>query len=201
MKRIVPEPLASETVCARGARRIVEWVKADADRMRALEQAAVLELNDWCLAAGFVRNLVWDRLHGHSAATPLNDLDLIHFDAADSSAHRDRLLESRLRDRSSLPWSVKNQARMHVRNGDAPYISTADAMSYWVEVETAIGVRVDTAGEVELVAPLGLEGLFAMTITLNLRRARPQVFRERVRAKGWLRQWPQLKVVDAPLSS
>ncbi len=178
------------------AQMIFDWMQADPYRIQALNQAAELGLNDWCLAAGFVRNLVWDRLHDYPQPTALNDLDLIYFDPVEDSVERDKSLERRLRDRSSWPWSVKNQARMHERNGDSPYTNTSDAMSYWPEVETAIGVRVDNTGGLELLAPFGLEALFAMTITMNPRRSRPEIFRKRVTSKGWLQQWPQLQVVD-----
>ncbi|MFB5191381.1 nucleotidyltransferase family protein [Alicyclobacillus fastidiosus] len=30
---------------------------------------------------------------------------------------------------SSVPWSVKNQARMHIKDGHVPYNSTADGLS------------------------------------------------------------------------
>ncbi len=178
-------------------RMIIDWVQADPYRMQALDQAAALGLNDWCLAAGFLRNLVWDRLHDYPVPTPLNDLDLIYFDPAGDSVERDRSLERRLRARTSWPWSVKNQARMHLRNGDAAYTDTMDAMSYWPEVETAIGVRIDPSGGLELLTPFGLEALFAMTITMNPRRSGPEIFRKRVISKGWLQHWPRLHVVDA----
>ncbi|MDN3552018.1 nucleotidyltransferase family protein [Halomonas almeriensis] len=162
--------------------------------MAALEAARDLALPDWCLAAGFVRNLVWDRLHDFSAPTPLNDLDLIYFEPAVTNAARDRELQARLGESLALPWSVKNQARMHERNHDASYRSTADAMRHWVEVETAIGARLDAKGRVVLVAPLGLEPLFAGTITLNPERPRPRAFRHRLEAKGWQQTWPRLRV-------
>lgn len=69
----------------------------------------------------------------------------------------------------AFPWSVKNQARMHLRSGRQPYTSTDDTISYWVEVEveTAMGARLNASGDIELVAPLGLGALFTRTITLN----------------------------------
>ena len=73
--------------------RIVSWLRHDAERLEALEQAAGLGLPDWCLAAGFVRNLVWDQLHGRTQSTPLNDIDLIYFDNTSASGERDRELE------------------------------------------------------------------------------------------------------------
>ena len=179
--------------------RLVDWLKSDAERMSALTVAAELRLSDWCLSAGFVRNLVWDRLHGYAQPTPLTDLDLIHFDAHSPSAAADRALQARLGKRLDRPWSVKNQARMHQRNNDAPYHSTADAMRHWPEVETATGVRLDESGQLVIVAPFGLDALFAGTVTLNRRRPRPDAFRQRLNDKAWLHTWPQLQVVTQPL--
>ncbi|WP_136253959.1 nucleotidyltransferase family protein [Onishia niordana] len=174
--------------------QIKEWVKNDLERMEALTVAAALDLPEWCLAAGFVRNLVWDKMHGFSSATPLNDIDLIYFDSCDSRESVDREMEQRLTSASGLPWSVKNQARMHERNLDSPYDSTEDAMSYWVEVETAVGVALDGDGEVVLVAPFGVAPLFNCTITLNAKRPKPTDFNSRIGAKRWLEIWPKLVV-------
>lgn len=175
---------------------LIDWIESDHIRLDALHVAARLNLDDWCLAAGFVRNLAWDHLHGYPAPTPLADIDLIYFDPSDTSAERDAQLQDELRAVSALPWSIKNQARMHVRNNDRPYLSTAEAMRYWVEVETAVGARLNgTTGKVALVAPFGIESLFAATITMNPKRRKPEVFAARLRSKGWLKTWPLLRVV------
>ena len=50
--------------------QVIEWIESDRDRMEALELASTLGLNDWCLAAGFVRNLIWDKLHNKEVLTP-----------------------------------------------------------------------------------------------------------------------------------
>jgi uncharacterized protein len=179
----------------RNQARLLAWIAADAERMAALAEAAALDLPDWCLAAGFVRNLAWDRLYRPGRTTPLNDLDLIYFDPDDSRPARDRELEMRLRSQSGRPWSVKNQARMHLRNQDPPYRSCADAMRYWPEIETAVGVRLGLAdGELSLVAPFGVDALFAGTITLNPHRPKPAVFRQRLAEKRWLAHWPGLRL-------
>lgn len=175
--------------------KIAHWIAQDARRMQALTIAAELGLPDWCLAAGFVRNLVWDRIHGYSETTPLNDIDLVYFDPCDAAEARDRDIERGLREIADLPWSVKNQARMHQRNADQPYTSTAEAMSYWVEVETAVGVRLAKPGKIELLAPFGLNALMAGTVTINPKRPRREDFRHRMASKGWLERWPEL-IVD-----
>ncbi|MEM7563527.1 MAG: nucleotidyltransferase family protein [Pseudomonadota bacterium] len=175
--------------------RIVCWIEADDLRMAALRAAASLGLNDWCIAAGFVRNLVWDQLHGISAYTPLNDIDLIYFDPADTNETRDKALESELEQLISMPWSVKNQARMHIRNRDAPYCSTTDAMSFWVEVETAVGARLSSRGEVEIVSAFGVQSLFTKSITINSKRRKESDFLARIESKRWLDHWPELEIV------
>lgn len=162
--------------------------------MEALAIAADQNLPDWCLAAGFVRNLVWDRIHGRAKTTPLNDIDLVYFDPHDPTEARDLDIERVVREIADFPWSVKNQARMHQRNADQPYTSTADAMSYWVEVETAVGVCLDRNGKIDLVAPFGLDALMAGTVTMNSKRPKPADFRHRIASKGWLERWPRLIV-------
>nr|WP_320125573.1 nucleotidyltransferase family protein [uncultured Shewanella sp.] len=197
--------------------QLLEWIAQDCERVRALELALqcarIHSMPQWCLAAGFVRNLVWDRLHGFELS-PLNDIDLIYFCPLDISPERDLAIETYLNQLApELPWSVKNQARMHVRNQDMAYTSCVDAMSYWPELETAIGVSyqaVDTESDdqtqtcvgmknhpasydIELVAPFGLNSLFALKLSANPKRSL-SVFEHRVATKGWLTRYPYLSV-------
>lgn len=171
--------------------QIIKWIKQDPLRCEALEAASRLCLPDWCLAAGFVRNLVWDKMHGFGDLTPLNDIDLIYFDP-DFKFFEHKLLD-KLKSIADLPWSVKNQARMHVRNNDEPYLSTLDAMSYWVEEEAAVGVRMDS-GQLEIISSFGIDVLFNGTITLNQKRPKVDDFHQRISEKEWLKNWPNLKV-------
>jgi len=175
--------------------QIIEWIAQDDQRMAALRTARTLALNDWCLAAGFVRNLVWDRLHKHPQNTPLNDIDVVYFNPQELSAEADKLYEQRLDALAPhLPWSVKNQARMHVKYGREPYRSSSDAISYWVEIETAVGVRLNDNDKLELVAPLGVESLFDFTISANPKHGAPAVLLERARTKNWTGIWPGLRI-------
>ncbi len=179
-----------------GQRRhtIIGWIEEDPMRMLALRTAQQLALNDWCLAAGFVRNLVWDHLHDLADVTPLNDIDVIYFDPYDTSVATEKDLEQRLSSLAVLPWSIKNQARMHLKHHHAPYLSSSDAMSYWVETETVIGATLDHDGKVQLVAPMGTAALFEFSITANPRHGNPKVMLDRAASKGWLIRWPQLQL-------
>jgi len=164
--------------------------------MEALVLASTLNLSDWCLAAGFVRNLIWDKLHSKEVLTPLNDIDLIYFNSELIEEKEDLEHEVRLKSLSDFPWSVKNQARMHIRNNDQPYKSTSDAMSYWVEVETAVGAVYTKERGVTLVTPFGLNANFNNTITLNSKRPKPKDFVKRVSEKEWSTIWPNLAMIS-----
>jgi hypothetical protein len=174
--------------------QIITWIKQDALRMRALRAARQLGLQDWCLAAGFVRNMVWDRLHGYPQDTPLNDIDLIYFNAQHCDEKHDSHYQQHLSEVTELPWSVKNQARMHHRHDHPPYQSSREAMSYWVENETAIGVTLSQEGDISVIAPLGTDSLFNLHISPNPRHGNPQVLLQRAQSKAWLNQWPMLKM-------
>ena len=182
----------NHTTCATQIKR---WLEQDENRMQALKVAASLALNDWCLAAGFLRNMIWDKLHGLEVSTPLNDIDLIYFDLSNTSEETEKHYEIQLREMLARPWSVKNQARMHDRNHDLAYTSTLDAMSYWVEIETAIGCCLSPTGNIELIAPFGLSPLFNYTVTINQKRNKLADFNTRITEKKWLSQWPKLRVI------
>lgn len=172
---------------------IVKLVQQDKQRFKALECVRQLNLPDCYIAAGFVRNMVWD--HNHSKLTPLNDVDVIYYDKNELSEALCFEYERRLQ--SMLPaftWQVRNQARMHERNGDEQYSSSVDAMSYWPEKETAVALRVNGHDEIECTSAFGFDSLFENTITYNPKRNK-EVFEQRVLSKEWFLTWPKLVVV------
>lgn len=75
---------------------------------------------------------------------------------------------------------------MHIRINVSPYSSTSHAMKHWVELETAIGATLNRQGDIELVAPFGLEMLFSNTVTINTSRPKPIDFKQRIESKNWL---------------
>lgn len=178
--------------------RLQAIICADPQRLRILQLVRELDLPDCWVAAGFVRSAVWDHLHQRSDAPLPADIDVIWFERSQASAARDIELKRLLRHREErLQWSVKNQARMHLRNGDAPYASASDAMRYWPETATAVAVRLDGQGEVEVAAPLGLEDLFGLIVRPagRFKGEKQPIYQARLRSKNWLDTWPQLKVL------
>lgn len=177
------------------SRRLAAMIRADAPAMARLSAVRALGLPDWAIGAGFVRNLVWDRLSGHDTPSPLPDIDVLFHDLADLSTDREQALEAVLAARLPGPlWQVRNQARMHLRKGDPPYGSTLGAMARWLETPTAVAVRLGPGGTIEVLAPFGLADLFAMICrpTPAGRRHRDE-YDARVRQKNWQARWPALR--------
>ena len=173
---------------------IYQLIARDKQRQEALASVQKLDLPQCYVAAGFVRNLVWDHLHHYAVATALNDVDVIYFDANESTPDKCKEYELKLNEfMPQINWEVRNQAVMHIRNGDKPYQSTLDAMRYWPEKETAIAIRKRDSGELECIAAFGFESLFDCQITYNPKR-QYDIFQKRVKSKGWLTTWPKLTV-------
>jgi hypothetical protein len=171
----------------------------DKTRMALLAQVEALGLPDCWIAAGFVRAAVWDHLHREPATPPTGDIDVIWFDTDHASEDADREIERWLAERApDHVWSVKNQARMHLRNGDSRYASCEDAMRHWPETATSVAARLSD-GDVETLAPFGLADLFGLILrpTPAFAGAKLEAFQRRVAEKRWLETWPRLRVVTS----
>ena len=167
----------------------------DAVRMEALKAVAALGVEEYWIGAGFVRDAVWDRLHQLPLQPPGGDVDVVWFDDRHTNEDLDHRLEQRLRVMCPhVNWSVKNQARMHVRNHDPAYHSVEDALRHWPETATAVAVRLCGQARIDIVAPFGLEDLFALRLrpTPRFQHEKRAIFNERVRRKRWLVRYPQL---------
>ncbi|MEM8950418.1 MAG: nucleotidyltransferase family protein [Pseudomonadota bacterium] len=180
---------------------LIDLVRSDLAMMAALAAVRELSLPDGWIAAGFVRNRVWDHLHGYAKSTPLNDIDVVYFDSACLDEAVEKRFEAALHQRlAGLPWSVKNQARMAAINGDQPYRDTADALEHWCETPTPIGLRLIEEGGLQMLAPLGLEDLFALTVrpTPFAREHPPKLaqYKERMARKNWPGLWPGIRVLE-----
>lgn len=171
-------------------------ILGDPWRRSVLRTARDLGLPDCAIGAGFVRNTVWDHLHGYPAATPLLDVDVLYFDRSDVSPGREEEIERRLHSRQpGVPWQVRNQARMHLRNGDPPYRDTEDGIRNWLETATCVAVRLESDDALTIIAPWGTDDVLAL-------RSRPTprgkhhytAYLARMREKNWPSQWPKVRV-------
>ena len=100
-----------------------------------------LGLKDSWLAAGSVRNFIWNLLSDKSPFDIKTDVDVIFFDP-DISYEETVFLEKKLRENfPQYQWELKNQVYMHLHSPHtAPYTSSRDAMSKYPERCTAIGL-------------------------------------------------------------
>lgn len=170
----------------------------DPARCSVLAMVRSLELPDCWVGAGFIRNAVWDYLHDRPPARHAGDVDVIWFCRERAWPSEDQRLEAALRALDpSVDWSVRNQARMHGRNGDAPYASAFEAIGHWPETATAVAVRQTAEGACEIAAPFGLGDLFDPVLRPTPRFAagdKRAMYLERIRSKGWLAIWPRLRI-------
>jgi hypothetical protein len=177
---------------------IADIIAQDPVGMKQLRAVRELSLPDWCIAAGFVRNRVWDHLHGISPPRPPADIDVLFFNGADVSKEREAAYEAQLgRLMPGLPWQVRNQARMHVWKDLPPHTSTADAMTFWLETVTAVGVRLEADDSLSVIAPLGVEDLVGlMCRPTAFGRTRRDEYDARVASKRWRELWPKVRFLD-----
>ena len=185
---------------AEGARFVRYLLAHDAEAMLCLSAVAGLGLRDCWIAAGFVRNRVWDRLHGYAETTPLNDIDVIFHDPADRGLERESEIEAALaRICPGRPFEVRNQARMHEKSGDPPYPNTETALRSWMETPTTVAARLDTRGDIEFLHPFGMGDLLAMTVRPTPRWAdHLDQFDARMARKRWPEIWPRVQILRSP---
>ena len=178
--------------------RLARIVMSDSLRWRLLADVRSMGLPDCWIGAGFVRDAVWDALHGRPLSPPAADIDVVWFDPdTNDPAHDDAIEEALIARQPGFDWSVKNQARMHLRNADAPYASTEDALCHWTETATAVAVRRTADDRCEILAPFGLAALFELRLSPPQKcdDAKRKAFRRRVTAKRWLERYPKLNIV------
>lgn len=176
---------------------VLALIAGDPQKMAILRAVRSLGLSDWAIGAGFVRNPVWDAVSGKAMPTRPSDTDVLYYDADDLSPESETRLEARLRAMlpDVPPWSVTNQARVHVENGDPPYSSTEDALRCWLETPTAVAVRLEADNSLTLLAPHGLGDLFALTVRPTPRgHERIDAYRRRMAAKNFRALWPEVRI-------
>lgn len=164
--------------------------------LSVLQAVDGLELPDAWVCAGYLRNKIWDVLDDIS--TVVNDIDVIYFDEEDTSIVIEKRLEAQLKAvLPALPWSVKNQARMHEKNGLPPYYSSFDGVANFPETPTAVAIRLIN-NELEIMAPYGLSDLFCKYIRPTPIFAENSdlyaVYHERVSQKSWEEIWSDVIV-------
>jgi hypothetical protein len=92
---------------------------------------------------------------------------------------------------------VRNQARVHLWFEDhfgepyAPLVHTAEALERFAAPACAVGARLERGGELTIVAPFGLEDVFAMRLRPNPHREPKGMAKIVANARS---RWPEVTV-------
>jgi hypothetical protein len=183
------------------AARLAAILRQAPGLMRGLTVARDLALPDWLVFSGAVYQPVWNHLTGRPVEYGVKDYDLAYFDAADISWEAEDLVIAKVADAFEPPLGAmvepRNQARVHLwfeaRFGEAysPLAETAEALARFASPAFAVGARLEADGRLTIVAPFGLEDLFAMRLRPN--PARPTAGFARTAAAARAR-WPEVVV-------
>ena len=178
---------------------ILNQFTADKDLMTILTMIRSLQLKDSWLAAGSVRNFIWNYLSNQSGFDTETDVDVIFFDPAISY---EETLKIEIKLKENYPnynWELKNQVYMHIHNPNTePYRDSRDAMSKYPERCTAIGLRLLDNDQLELFAPYGLDDIlhFRVQPTPHFLTdpARKALYEQRLSKKNWQKKWNNLQI-------
>ena len=181
----------------------LDIVSGDALIHETLVRARNLGLPDWLIVSGALYNSVWNQLTGKFSGYGIKDVDLFYFDDSDLSYEaEDRMIAGAAAVFAGLPLpiEVRNQARVHLwypkkfGRSCPRYTSSSHSLRFFASRTHAVGVRYGADGQLELVAPFGLDDIFSFRITPNRVMDNQQTHEAKgARAKE---NWPEISVVD-----
>ena len=176
-------------------------LRASPRLMEVLRTCGELDLPDWLVFSGAVYQPVLNHLTGRDPDHGLKDYDLGYYDASDLSYEAEDAVIRRAAEAFPPPLraqvEVRNQARVHLwfehRFGEpyAPLASSAEALDRFVSPLFAVAVRLDRAGRLHILAPFGLEDLFALRLRPNPRRPTANFARAAASVKA---RWPEVVI-------
>lgn len=170
--------------------------------MTVMETARRLALPDWLVFSGAIYQPVVNHLTGRPLEFGLKDYDLVYFDAADISYEAEDAVIRQVAAAFEPPLrdlvEVRNQARVYLwfedKFGEAysPLSCSAEALERFTSSTFSVGARLEADGRMTIVAPFGLEDLFALRLRPNPVRATVGFPRT---AEAARRRWPELTIL------
>ncbi len=180
--------------------RLEAILRAAPSLMDVLETARRLDPPDWLLFSGAIYQRVLNHLTGRHPDYGIKDYDLGYFDP-DTSYEAEDVVIKRVARAFEPPLremvEVRNQARVHLwfeeKFGEpyTPLRSSAEALERFTSATYAVGARLEPDGRMTILAPFGLEDIFAL-------RLRPNPVRQTLgfqrTAEAAQRRWPELTI-------
>ena len=194
---IGPTPPGQDVKC----NRFAAIIRADPGLMHLLTCLRTLDLPQWRLVAGCLYQTVWNALTDRPRGAGIKDYDVIYFDADDLSWEAEDAVIRRVAAATQDcvgPVQVRNQSRVHLwfasRFGcNYPQLSCADkSLCYYASLVHAVGVRLAEDDRLDVVAPFGLDDVFAMRIRPN--RALDNAASHTDKAAKAKVAWPQVVI-------
>jgi hypothetical protein len=180
--------------------RLEAVLRASPTLMQVLTTLRQLDLPQWRLVSGSVYQTAWNELTGRDPDHGIKDYDVAYFDPDPSWDAEDAVIRKAAAAFSPAlaeKVEVRNQGRVHLwfegKFGEpyAPLGSADEAMRRYLCPAFTVGVRLEPDGKLDLLAPFGLDDLFAMTLRPNPNRPVNRANLLRVAEKLRLR-WPEL---------
>jgi uncharacterized protein len=183
--------------------RLEAILRATPRLMQVLRTARALALPGWMVFSGAVYQPVLNQLTGRPVDYGLKDYDLAYHDAADLSYEAEDAVIRRAAaafapDLAALV-EVRNQARVHLWfaqkfPGEADYGPlgcSEDALLRFASATFAVGVRLEVDDRLTVLAPFGLDNLFALRLRPNPLRPTPGFARAAASVQA---RWPEVVV-------
>lgn len=173
-------------------RRILEIVQNSNRITSIIQTIKLINTENLMLTGGSLRNIVWNYLHYFTEEYELEDCDIIFYNPTNLSRAYEKSIKDKLEYfNPDIKWSVKNQARMHIRNGHKPYNGIYCALSAFPETCSAVAIDRNW----NIISPYGLDDLLNLIVkpTPFCIENEIEVYNRRLSEKNWLEKWADLK--------
>lgn len=183
-------------------KELTNIIEQDSRVMRVLEVAKSVNLPNWYVGAGLIRNAVWDYMQDEPGKTPIRDVDFIYF--SEESVDEDKIREALTTALPGIEWDFKNSANVHTwykeKKGIVrpPLHSSEEDIDMWPETSSCIGIRLSDQNQIIVYAPYGIDDLMSMVFRRNKNNeysVSPEVFKERVVDKKIEERWPRVTII------
>lgn len=181
--------------------RLERIVRAAPTLMQVLRTVRDLDLPDWLLMSGAIYQRVLNDVTGREPDYGIKDYDVAYHDARDISYEAEdeviRRVAAAFPSGLAEKVEVRNQARVHLwfegRFGEPydPLPDSAAAIERFVSPLFAVAVKLDAEDRLSIVAPFGLDDLFALRLRPNPNRPTKAFART---AAAIAARWPEVKI-------
>lgn len=178
-------------------RKLITMLKGQKWLVEVLDNAQKLNLKNWYISGGTIRNNVWDIISFGKPIHQTLDIDLIFFDkqmTPEDLAKKKKTISKKV---PIYSWEIRNMALL-----PEAYESMKEACSDWFcETASSIGITKNQNDEIEILhTNTSLTDLFEMIVRPSaIKHIESGLFHERYTKKLWLENWPKLRIIEATM--